>query len=348
MSLTDGTDVTSLAPASLQVSASSGDYSSNHTAFGINAVDNTGATLEASLTASALSMLSGTDTTSLSVGSLSMVDATASTTLTDGSLVLMDIPNTSIATLTYASVAVGKDTDYVEMTKDNLVLANASVSTTITPASISMGDATYNSAITAPTLANGEKLVVASSKQIELDAEQNVVLSAGADSVSFLRNAVLTTSAGGSTDQYLSILVNDVPYRISLLAQPVFPLRTISTISIGGGQNIFVQEPYIQCNFFTVSFTVSGWSGATGSSNFEILSYPTDAFQEGQSYSVRKVFINGNGVYSFTQQNYTPERYNALQFFQTSANAFTVSSWTVNGTQQIASPNPVPLVCPPA
>jgi hypothetical protein len=138
-----------------------------------------------------------------------------------------------------------------------------------------------------------------------------------------------------------------VPYRISLLAQPVFPLRTITTISIGGGQNIFVQEPYIQCNFFTVSFTVSGWSGSTDSSNFEILSYPTDAFQPDVSYSVKKVFINGNGTYSFTQQNYTPERYNAVQFFQTSANAFTVSSFIINGTQQIAAPNPVPLVCPP-
>ena len=93
---------------------------------------------------------------------------------------------------------------------------------------------------------------------------------------------------------------------------------------------------------------VSGFTGAPNSSNFEILSYPNDFFQQDQSYSVKKVFLTNNGTYSFTQQNYTPERFNAIQFFQTSANSFTVSSLIVNGTQQIASPNPVPLVLPPA
>jgi hypothetical protein len=109
-----------------------------------------------------------------------------------------------------------------------------------------------------------------------------------------------------------------------------------------------VQEPYFQWDYYTVSFTITGFTGATDSSNFEILSYPTDAFQPDVSYSVKKVFINGNGTTSFNVQNLTPERYNAVQFFQTSANSFTVSSFIINGTQQIAAPNPVPLVCPPA
>lgn len=291
--------------------------------------------------------VAGAVSNNMSAAQSQILSDAGSSTMTVGSLVLMDAPNTSIATLAYNSVAVGKDEDYVEMTKDQLVIHNATVSTSISPSVFAMGSLSYNGQITAPTAANGEKLIIASNKQIQLDAEQNVVLSAGDDSVSFMRNAVITQSAGGSTDQYLSVLINNVPYRISLLAQPVFPLRTITTINIGGGQNIFVQEPYIACDFFTVSFTVSGFTGSTNSSNFEILSYPTPAFQAGQSYSMRKVFINGNGTYSFTQQNYTPERYNALQFFQTSANAFSVSSFTINGTQQIASPNPVPLVCPP-
>jgi len=304
--------------------------------------------VSASLSATSLSLVSGTETTSLTVGSLQMEDASASTTLTDGSLILMDIPNTSIATITHSSIAVGKDDDYVEMTKNNFVLANSTVSTTITPTSISGGDATLNYSLASPTDANGQNALLTSSKSVRMTCEQNFAFSCGDDVVVFPRSAVITTSAGGSTDQYLSVIANGIPYRISLLAQPTFPLRTITTINIGGGQNIFVQEPYIQCDYFTVSFTVSGFSGATNSSNFEILSYPTSAFQPDVSYSVRKVFINANGTYSFSVQNLTPDRYNALQFFQTSANAFTVSSWTVNGTQQIASPNPVPLVCPPA
>jgi hypothetical protein len=347
ISLTDGVDNASLGASSIQMSATSGAYTSNHTGFGINAVDTTGATLEASLTASSLSMLSGTDTTSLSVGSLSMVDAAASTTLTDGSLVLMDIPSTSIATLTYASVAVGKDDDYVEMTKDNLVLANATVSTTITPVSIGGGDATLNYSLAAPTDANGQNALLTSSKSVRMTCEQNFAFSCGDDVVVFPRSNVITTTAGGSTDQYLSLQVNGVAYRISLLAQPIYPLRTISTISIGGGQNIFVQEPYFQWDYYTVSFTITGFTGAAESSNFEILSYPTDAFQPDVSYSVKKVFINANGSYSFSVQNLTPERYNAVQFFQTSANSFNVTSFIINGTQQIAAPNPVPLVCPP-
>jgi hypothetical protein len=360
ISLADGTDTSSMSASQIDlvadagssamsaviVSLTAGDLTSSLGSAGVNCADATGATLTSELSASSLSMVSGTDTTSLSVGSLSMVDAAASTTLTDGSLVLMDIPNTSIATLTYDSVAVGKDSDYVEMTKDNLVLANATVSMTLTPESIAMGDATYNSSITTPTSAV-QKLVVASSKQIELDAEQNVVLSAGDDSVSFLRNALLTTEAGGSTNQYLSMLINGVVYRISLLAQPTYPLRTITTISIGGGQNIFVQEPYYQWDYYTISYTITGWTGSADSSFFEILSYPTNAFQPDVSYSVKKVFINGNGSVSFSVQNLTPDRYNAVQFFQTSANAFNVTSFIINGTQQIAAPNPVPLVCPP-
>jgi len=306
------------------------------------------ATDSSTLSASSLSLESGAITTTLSMGSLQMVDASATTSLTDGSLILMDVPNTSIATITHSSIAVGKDADYVEMTKDNLVLANSTVSTTITPASIGGGDATLNYSLASPTDANGQNALLTSSKSIRMTAEQNFAFSAGDDVVVYPRNAVITTSAGGSTDQYLSVIVNGIPYRISLLAQPTFPLRTISRINIGGGQNIFVQEPYIQWDYFTISFTVSGFSGATGSSNFEILSYPTNGFQPNVSYSVRKVFINANGAYSFSVQNLTPERYNALQFFQTSANAFTISSWTVNGVQQIAAPNPVPLVCPPA
>jgi len=301
----------------------------------------------ATLNGDSLSMVSGTDTASFAVGSLSMVNATASSTMSEGSISLQDIPNTSIATLAFDSVAVGKDDDYVEMTKDNLVLANATVSMTHTPTSISGGDATLNFSLASPTDANGQNALLTSSKSVRMTCEQNFAFSCGDDVVVYPRSAVITSSAGGSTDQYLSLIVNGVPYRISLLAQPTFPLRTITTINIGGGQNIFVQEPYIQCDYFTVSFIVSGWSGSADSSNFEILSYPTNAYQPDVSYSVKKVFINGNGTYSFSVQNLTPDRYNALQFFQTSANAFTVSSWTVNGTQQIASPNPVPLVCPP-
>jgi len=366
ISLADGTDTSSISASQIDLlvdagsssmtalilSLTAGELTSSHGSAGVNCADATGDTLTSELSASTVSFVNGTNTASLAVGSLSMVNAFASSTMSEGSISLQDIPNTSIATLAYNSVAVGKDTDYVEMTKDNLVLANSTVSTTITPLSIAMGNATYNSAFTNPTAENGEKLVVSSSKQISLQAVEDISLSAGSDILVLSSNEMLTTTPGGSTNQYLRVMINSIPYCISLLAfgsvpPTPFPLRTISRINIGGGQNIFVQEPYIQWDNFNIFFTVSGFSGATESSSFEILSYPTDAFQPNVSYSLRKVFINGNGDYSFSVPNLTPERYNAIQFFQTSANAFTVSYFIINGTQQIASPNPVPLVCPP-
>jgi hypothetical protein len=329
-------------------SITEGDLSSVHSASGVTAVDNAGATLQSAMSASALSLLSDNISSTLTAESLSLANAdpTKSATLNSTSLTVLGA--TSSATVMEDLVGVGYGLTNTTMLYDRVRVTGTTVSTNVIETGMTSGDATLNMSLVAPTDLNGQNALLTSSKSIRMTAEQNFCFSAGDDVVVYPRNAVITNSAGGSTDQYLSVIVNGIPYRISLLAQPTFPLRTISTINIGGGQNIFVQEPYIQWDYFTVSFTVSGWSGATNSSNFEILSYPTNAFQPDVSYSVRKVFINADGTYSFSVQNLTPERYNALQFFQTSANAFTVSSFTINGTQQIVAPNPVPLVCPPA
>ena len=62
-----------------------------------------------------------------------------------------------------------------------------------------------------------------------MTAEQNFAFSAGNDVVVFPRDAVITQTAGDATGKYLSILVNGVPYRISLLAQPTFTGPTGTT-----------------------------------------------------------------------------------------------------------------------
>jgi hypothetical protein len=297
-------------------------------------------------------VITGTGITStLSAESLSLVnvDPTKSTTLNSTSLTVLGANSSS--TMLENLVGVGYGNETATMQKDRMKVQNATVSTSIIETGMTSGDATYNMEISAPT-AETLKATFSSSESIQLNSSHNIELKAGSSTLAFNQDDMIADSAGGSTNKYLNVVINNVSYCISLLAISTapptpFPFRTISRINIGGGQNIFVQEPYIQWDNFNIFFTVSGFSGATDSSSFEILSYPTDAYQPNVYYSLRKVFINGNGDYSFSVPNLTPERYNAIQFFQTSANAFTVSYFIINGTQQIASPNPVPLVCPP-
>lgn len=77
-------------------------------------------------------------------------------------------------------------------------------------------DGNRTMSLTTPTVAVNSA-TLASSGAITLDAANDVVLSAGDDSLTFTKNAMRSASAGDPSGQYLVVNINGTPYKILLL-----------------------------------------------------------------------------------------------------------------------------------
>lgn len=177
----------------------------------------------------------------------------------EGATALLNLANaTDLSTVEPAKVKVSSledtDTAYSELTKSSLSLSADSNTKTTTygmntitmgntvtgtsgmyqPCNLLLESGTTNGKVTLTSVAqeltlentfSGAKTEVkvggvSSSANLTLDAGADLTLSAGEDTLKFTADAMLSTSVGGSTDQYLVVTINGTTYRISLLASP--------------------------------------------------------------------------------------------------------------------------------
>jgi hypothetical protein len=121
-----------------------------------------------------------------------------------------------------------------------------------------------------------------------------------------------------------------------------FPRMTYSLYVDPSGFSVYNNTPYFQSNFMTVTLTVTALSG-TGS-KLEVVSYPTSSFGPGSYIVQQEALAVGTNTYYIN--NPTPERYNSIQILKAAGNSFTITSFIINGTEQLVPPNMSPFVQP--
>jgi hypothetical protein len=195
--------------------------------------------------------------------------------------------------------------------------------------------------LTTPT-ADVNSATLASSGDITLDASADLKLSAGSSSLVFTADSMITTTVGGSTDKYLRVMINNVSYCISLLASfPVLPYEIY--IDPFFGYQMFQPTPPLnnQTQQYTVSITVVA---TTGDNTFQAYSYNSPDITSNFYQILTTPLVVGTNVYEIHKP--FDDTYIRMFFLNWPGGSFDISSFIINGTEQLVPPNLSRLVLP--
>ena len=117
---------------------------------------------------------------------------------------------------------------------------------------------------------------------------------------------------------------------------PTFPVLKFSNYNNPLPENfsVYFPEPYFRSEKLTISLTVES---TTADNRFEIVSYPTPVFDPSNFFLLQTPLEVGTTIYNVTNPN--PERYLSTQIFKGAGlKSFVISSFKINGTEQLSSP----------